>query len=132
MATPNSNVRIQYPVMVDTSVTEQDMATADLILLGTAQTNALVGRIDAELPIRHRGDVIQIGGKEHSADGVLLAQVVPNPLAPSRMVQVLAASTTEAFAGLERMKRGAPDYVIVTPDGEVIAEGAFDLNWELP
>ncbi len=131
LAAPNPNVNIRFPVKADTAITQRDIASADLILLGTPATNALVARIDKKLPIHFRDDGIAIGDEIFREEDQLLAMIYPNPLNPQRYVQILAAATPAAFASVFRMKMGTPDYVILRPDGSAVTEGLFDISWQL-
>jgi len=131
LAAPNQNVDILFPVKADTAITERDIASADLILLGTPTTNSLLARIHDQLPIRFRADGIAVGDELFAEENQLLVLIHPNPLNPDRYVQILGGTTPESFGALFKMPPGTPDYAILRPDGSPVTEGLFNIDWKL-
>jgi poly(3-hydroxybutyrate) depolymerase len=131
LAAPNQNVDILFPVKADTAITERDIASADLILLGTPATNRLLGRIHSWLPIHFRADGVAIGDRLFAEENQLLVLIHPNPLNPDRYIQILGGTTPASFDAVFKMTPGTPDYAILRPDGSSVTEGLFDIDWKL-
>jgi predicted peptidase len=138
LAAPDPYVDIRYQVKADTAITEQDIDSADLILLGTPATHAVLARLHAELPIQFGPNGIAVGDEIFSEEDQLLVMIYPNPLNRGRYVQILGGTEAAQFAAAFRLSRlfgmslGVPDYAILRPDGSAVTEGAFDLQWRLP
>jgi endo-1,4-beta-xylanase len=102
-------------------VTREDIASANLILFGTPQTNAVLKRLVSSLPASLlRGNAIFI---------------YPNPENPSRYIVVWSAKLLSApdpglNAGWTMPLNLLPDYVEVR-DGKVASGGHFDDEWNM-
>jgi predicted esterase len=125
------------PVFPDTSVTQEMIASRNLILYATPGSNAVLERIAPRLPIRVARDGIAVGDRRY-LDGPLAARFAyPNPLAPDRLIEVvegtgldgfaLAASSNPCYSG-----SGYPDFVVYGAEvrragwGGLRAAGFFD------
>src|SRR5579883_3519096 len=50
-ADPDAPLTLKLPVKADTALTDDDLASADLVLFGTARTNAAIARLVPDAPI---------------------------------------------------------------------------------
>src|SRR5262249_17880646 len=50
-SSPRSGTSLKFPVKADTEVTTADLDSYDLVLFGTAQTNSVIARLRANLPL---------------------------------------------------------------------------------
>src|SRR5207248_39843 len=50
-STPHARLNLSLPVKADNAITPEDLATAGLVLFGTRETNSLIARFSARLPI---------------------------------------------------------------------------------
>ncbi|NUN48922.1 MAG: prolyl oligopeptidase family serine peptidase [Candidatus Brocadiae bacterium] len=82
-------------VLADTDVTEQDWRERNLILIGSAASNACWKRIDATLPFRAVPGEVRAGAETLEGD-FALAAVYPLPGSAERLVAVVGASGPEA------------------------------------
>jgi predicted esterase len=124
-------VRARFAVKADRDVTAEELATRDLVLVGSGRVNLLVRRMAERLPI---GDDAAAGDRAYRL-------IAPNPLAPSRYVLVLGAQSVSALRRLGRFV--APnhdawgpesnlDYVLFDEAGRVKRSGVFRDDWRLP
>jgi fermentation-respiration switch protein FrsA (DUF1100 family) len=131
-AEPGMPLNVAPAVKADTEVTADELAHADLILFGTRQTNVLVARLAAALPME-----LNPGAADY---GLLL-------VAPQGGRYLLVSSGLPWWNGREEERRGgwpfAPaqlrllstfgDYILFKGSlGNVVAEGRFDREWKLP
>src|SRR4051812_38382665 len=64
----------------DTAITDADIASSNLVLWGDAESNAVLKRLAADLPIAWDRRRIRVGGREFSSAGHALILIYPNPL----------------------------------------------------
>lgn len=139
-------VEVDFPVIPDTDVTEEMIATKTLVLYGTRENNSLIDSIGDDLPIKILDDGIELRGQLHTAGDVGVRMVYPNPLNPRRYVVVLAGNTAQAAAdGGSDLTPYLPDYVVfdkkslsksggmaVSSKAPFIEAGFFTESWQLP
>lgn len=122
----------------DVDVADADIRDNNLVLFGDPASNALLGRIQDDLPIRWSGDKIRVGSKTYGASNHTLALIYPNPLNPDRYVVV---NTGHTFGEAEFRGTNAllfprwGDYAILQlkkdEEPEVVEAGFFDESWRL-
>lgn len=125
----------------DTDITDQDIASANLILWGDANNNAILKRIAGKLPIQWDKDEIAVGSRRFAADKHALIAVYPNPLNPNRYVVLNSSFTFREFAYLNNARQVSklPDWAVVDLDtppgsrwpGKVVAADFFGERWQL-
>jgi predicted esterase len=127
------------PVLPDTAVTQEILATRNLILYAVPGSNAVLETMAARLPIRISTAGIEIGRKKYAGAGLSARFVSPNPFHPDRLVEVvagtdlegceLAASANPCYSG-----SGFPDFVVYDATvrqrgwGGMRAAGFFDAE----
>src|ERR1051326_8510583 len=131
-STSRQKLALKLPVKADTAVTEEDIASADLILFGTAETNSVIAQFSSRLPLAL---------SPAAADYGLLF------IAPVGRHYALVSSGLPWWTGAEEVDTGgyprAPtrnrllstlgDYILFKGSvGNVIAAGRFDQNWKVP
>ena len=84
---------VRYPIVEDTAVTAEMIATKTLVLIGPPRSNALVARWRRQLPIRFDGDSIVLRGQRHRGEQVGTVFVAPNPDVPDHSILVIAGTT---------------------------------------
>lgn len=134
--------RVEQRVLADTEVDEALMRTHHLVLYATPDTNGLLARISARLPIRVERDGVVLAGRRFGPDaGVRF--IHPNPLAPERYVIVQAGTSADAVMAGHNLPDFLPDYVIYDPKvlrarprlvfslgQRPLAFGYFDGRWQ--
>ncbi|NBV87019.1 MAG: hypothetical protein EBS01_12335, partial [Verrucomicrobia bacterium] len=78
--------RGEITVRDDSSLSEEEISNANLILWGDPASNALIAKIAPKLPLSWNADALEISGKRYNGAAHLPALVYPNPLAPSHYV----------------------------------------------
>jgi hypothetical protein len=124
----------------DTTVTDTDIKSANLILFGDHDSNAVVKRIAAQLPLRWDEQSLTVGGQTVEAAHHAPLLIYPNPLNPKRYVVLNSGFTFREYDYLNNARQvpRLPDWAIIDlrtpPDsrypGKVIAAGFFDERWQ--
>ena len=125
----------------DTTITDADIASSNLILWGDPESNAVLKRIADKLPIRWEGDKVVAGSKSFPADTHAPILIYPNPLNPAKYVVLNSGFTFREYDYLNNARQvpKLPDWAIVDvttpPDarkpGKVVAADFFGEAWEL-
>ncbi len=126
----------------DRDVTEEDIASHNLILWGDASSNLLLAKMADRLPVRWKGEEIEFGKKTFAADHHAPVLIYPNPLNPKRYVVLNSGFTFREYDYLNNARQTSklPDYAIVDLDtppstrwpGKIVEAGFFGEQWELP
>jgi dienelactone hydrolase len=125
----------------DTSITADDIASANLILWGDPESNAVIKRIADKLPIKWQGNNIVADREKYSAADHAPVIIYPNPLNPKRYIVLNSGFTfrESALASNARQVARLPDWAIIDlrtlPDadkpGKIEAADFFGEHWEL-
>jgi hypothetical protein len=128
-------------VVDDTAVTDELIASANLVLWGEPESNAVLKRIAEELPIAWDAEAIRAGDRSFPADRHALILVHPNPLNPNRYVVLNSSFTFRDYAYLNNARQVPmlPDWAVIDlttkPDsrypGKVVAADFFGEDWSL-
>jgi pimeloyl-ACP methyl ester carboxylesterase len=128
-------------VKSDGDITDQDIASSNLVLWGDAQSNKLIARIADKLPIRWTAESIQLGSESFASPHHALIAIYPNPLNPEKYVVLNSSFTYREYDYLNNARQTPklPDWAIVdvrTPPnsrfpGKVVAADFFDERWQL-
>jgi pimeloyl-ACP methyl ester carboxylesterase len=131
-STTRTRLTLVLPVKADREVTAEDLDSSDLVLFGSAETNSLIARFDAQLPL-----ALHAGAADY---GLLFIASIGNHY-------VLVSSGLPWWTGAEEARRGgdpfAPaqyrllgtfgDYILFRGSlADVVSEGRFDRNWKVP
>ena len=129
----------------DRDVTADDMERCNIILFGGPDSNAIVRKINARLPIRFgRGSVIA-GKRRFAGEQVGLAMIYPNPLNENRYAVIQAGVSWQGTLDITRRLGSEFDYIVfdertlglprpqgnLTVDGTPLLCGFFDQHWRL-
>ena len=125
----------------DTQVTEDDIRDSHLVLWGDPASNAVMGRIAGDLPIRWGGDIIKAGDKEFPSATHALIAIYPNPLHPEKYVVLNSGFTFREYDQLNNARQSPklPDWAVIALDtppgsrhpGRIAAADFFGERWEL-
>ncbi len=131
-STQRTRLSLAFPVKADSAVTDADIDSSNLILFGNADTNSLIRRFAAHLPLS-----LNPGAADY---GLLF-------IAPLGKHYVLVSSGLPWWTGADEARRGGdpllpPRYRLLSTFGDyllfkgslanVVAEGRFDRNWKVP
>lgn len=135
-----SQYRGDAPAVDDNSVTDEQIANANLVLWGDPSSNKLLARILPKLPLRWSADAVEIGSAEHDGRTCVPVMIYPNPLNPKRYVVLNSGFTWREKHALNNADQTPklPDYAILDtstpPDtrspGQVVRAGFFGERWE--
>ena len=131
-STPRGQLLVSFPVMADKDVTAEDIATANLILFGSRQTNSLIARFAGRLPLELNPSAADYGLVFIA--GIGAHYVVVNSGLPwwTGAAQVKRSGWRQTPAPYHVLE-SLGDYVLFRGSLEhVVAEGRFDRNWRLP
>ncbi|MGF7078703.1 hypothetical protein [Mucilaginibacter sp. UYCu711] len=127
-------------VKMDSEITQADMAS-NLIVFGDAQSNKLIAKLNAKLPIKWVANNIQAGPASYSAKDHGLIMIYPNPLNQKHYIVLNSGFTFREDAYLNNSKQipMLPDWAVVDlntpPDfvhpGKIEKAGFFGEHWEL-
>ena len=123
-------LRLQLRTLADTTVTDALQTHANLVLIGTPETNTILADLAADLPI-HWEDGRPAIGTLRAGDGEVLMVTYPHPRFPDRRLLVLTAGATEAIEQIRFVPRGAPEIVILGADGTIRVTGTFTRDWQV-
>ncbi|MEX2264615.1 MAG: prolyl oligopeptidase family serine peptidase [Bryobacteraceae bacterium] len=125
----------------DTEIDDAEIARGNLILWGDPESNAVLRRIAARLPIRWTRDSITVNGQTYPADSHALVLIYPNPLNPKKYVVLNSGFTFREYDYLNNARQvpKLPDFAVVDvrtpPDsrypGKIATAGFFNERWEL-
>lgn len=136
---------MQYPIVHDVDVTDEMIRTKTLVLIGPPQSNTLLRRFNAQLPIQFRGAGIQVGATHYSGPEVGTVFVAPNPEAPDHSLLVIAGSTPFGTWRSVFLPDLLPDYVVFNEaiadardtfalggtGAEYLSAGFFDMEFRI-
>jgi len=127
-------------VKTDSEVTDADIASANLVLWGDPQSNAILKKIADRLPISWDKDRIKLGDRTYPSDTHALILIYPNPLNPNRYVVLNSGFTHREYDQLNNARQvpKLPDWAVVdvqTPPnsrfpGAIVAADFFGEQWE--
>ncbi len=127
----------------DTAVTEDDIASANLVLWGDASANAIIKRVNDRLPVRFDGQAggVRAGTRTFAAEQHVPILAYPNPLNPERYVVLNSGFTFREYDYLNNARQTPklPDWAIVDirtlPNsrwpGKIAAADFFDEAWQV-
>jgi dienelactone hydrolase len=137
-----SQFRGDAPLKDDSDITDVDIASNNLILWGDPQSNKILSRIAAALPIVWNQSELRIGAQSFESRNHIPVLIFPNPLCPRRYVVLNSGFTFREYDYLNNARQipKLPDFAVldidVKPDsrhpGGVKVAGFFDEHWALP
>jgi hypothetical protein len=136
-----TQMRGDAPVKDDTAVTDADIANSNLILWGDPQSNKLLARVIANLPIQWTADAVIVGDRRFPSATSAPVLIYPNPLNPKKYIVIDSGMTMREYSESNNALQVAylPDYAVVDlttpPDarwpGKIALAGFFDEGWRL-
>lgn len=116
---------IDCPVIADVEVTEADLASQNLVLVGGPNANLLTARFQHDLPVDWSTDdevSFQFRGVEYCRPDEALAMLVANPEFPQRSLLVFSANSPIMYDYLGRLETALlPSYLVI--------RGSKVLDW---
>jgi poly(3-hydroxybutyrate) depolymerase len=134
--------RGEAQVREDGQVSDEDIATKNLVLFGDPASNKVLAKIADRLPIKWSAEAVTVGSQTFPADRHVPALIYPNPLNPNHYIVLNSGVTFREFDYTNNARQipKLPDWAVidisspVTPraPGAVPIAGFFDEQWQLP
>jgi hypothetical protein len=125
----------------DSAITEEDMASSNLVLWGDPKSNLVLAKILKRLPVSWNAEAVSIEGKKYPAIGFAPVMIFPNPLNQKHYVVLNSGFTFPKVAHISNALQvpELPDYAVVSLDVPAYARvpagveeaGFFDEHWSL-
>jgi dienelactone hydrolase len=77
-----------------------DIADSNLVLFGTAETNAFIRKVIGKLPLSIIGETIRLGDTTYTGPNAGAMLCYPNPLNPERYVVLISGATPRSYADI--------------------------------
>ncbi len=113
------------PVKPDAEVTDEELASRDLVVFGGPEANSLLARIAAEhpLPVTFGKGFFRFQGRTYGSSRDGLALALPNPYNPKRTLYLYTAnSRLELWHMTHLFQRGLPGWALYR-GAETVAKG---------
>jgi len=121
---------VDLPVIPDSELTGEQLASSNLLLYGTFRTNAVLARFEGRLPVSFAGNTIRLCGREFTSDRTAVFAVFPHPDHPSRYVAIHGGVAPDAISwGSHLDMHLLPDYLVYS-GGETLDWGLWGNRWE--
>lgn len=127
----------------DTAVTDEDIASRNLVLWGDASSNRLLAKIltGGKLPLTWDAEKLTFRGQSYDAAHHAPVLVFPNPLSKQHRYVVLNSGIdfrSEAYGTNSLQTPKLPDFAIIDLreppgprwPGKIVAAGFFDVAWK--
>ena len=127
-------VRAQFAVKADGEVTDADIANLDLVLIGSARSNAILQRLAPSLPVDDRADRLVAGSVSITDADRAYRVACPNPLSAGHNILVYGADTERGLSAFQRFAKANAaswgpesnlDYLVYDGAGKIRASGVF-------
>lgn len=126
------------PAKRDSVVTDAEIATHNLVLFGTPESNTVLRRMAEKLPIRIGNHEYEVAGETHKGDDLGLVMCYPNPLAPNRYIAIYAGELYGEKCGINHKHDLIPDFIVFEKSAFSFDDtnrhrvaGYFNLQWQL-
>jgi len=130
-------VKVRWPVLADTEVSEEILKKNSLVLFGSTASNRILEQIKEKMPIKETGSGYSAGSFSLEQKDASYRLVAPSPLAPGRYVLIFGAMTAEGLLRLKPYAGGGwtpskvADYLVLDGTGAVKKSGLFADKWEI-
>ena len=121
-------------------MTQEQIATSNLILFGDPASNAYLARIQDLLPVKWEAERLLLGSKSVPSSGHVPALIYPNPLNPERYIVINSGFTFREYDYLNNARQTPklPDWALIDigegatsqSPGIVREAGFFDESWK--
>src|SRR5436190_6987785 len=128
-------------VIEDGALSDDDIASSNLILWGDPSSNKILAKIADKLPIKWTAKDVTVGAQTFPTDTHVALLIYPNPLNPKRYVVLNSGFTFREYDYLNNARQvpKLPDWAVVdvtTPPnsrwpGKVAAGDFFTDSWQV-
>ncbi len=119
-------IEILPPLVKDAEIDNDQIASSDLMVMGTLSDNSFFGRMPEDVPVTFGRDHFSWKGSAYGASDDGLFLVVPNPWNPAKTMYVMAANSgMQLFHMTRTYHRDIPQWALFK-GGEIVDKGCFD------
>ncbi len=131
-------------VKKDVDVTDADMKSYSLYLLGGPSENSIAKLVFEQIPFAVTSEQITVGGKSFKARNAVLNAVYPSPFNKDRYVNIVASTSAAGLFLFDSRRGDQRQYDFVISDGKIpvfsrgakdenilVASGFFNGDWKL-
>lgn len=140
----HASMQHRFPVVADTSLTAEQQARCNLILVGRPDQNAVTAALWSRVPVNLEGRSLVVGHRSPlTLDNQVLSLLHPNPDYPDRLVYMIIPFVDESdsgrfsarahlFAagsdGFDRISQ--PDLIVQNLENQIARQMQFDKSWQ--
>ena len=133
--------RIDYKIVPDTEITQEQILANNLVLFGSPDTNKIMSSMASKLPIQIENGHLLADGKEYSGENIGFVLIYPNPLNRHKYIAIFYGKTAETIDCFDKVwpHVGAVPRTIdfgifkLTADNDSVqwlVKGIFDSDWK--
>ncbi len=132
----------RYPVKSDAEITDAEMDSKSLVLIGNSKSNRVTALFEASLPVRFEPTAITFRGKRYEGTDVGVSFIFPHPRNTQEYVAVHAGAGVVGTLASRFLPRFVPDFLVydgrmsVQRGGHLLDQrpvldgGFFDGEWK--
>lgn len=135
-------MRGDVQVVLDRDLTDDQIATCNLICFGDLSSNRYLFSIADTLPLTWTRETLQVAGKTYDPVKHAPVMCLPNPRNPERYLVINSGMTFREFSNVSNSRQIAmlPDWAVFDVSekddsifaGRVVDQGFFDEQWKIP
>jgi hypothetical protein len=128
----NERSGARFVVKSDAEVTEEDLTSNNLWLIGGVRENRVAARLAKDLPVGLEADAITLGDRRFAGGDYAVNFIAPSPLNRARYVYVNAGLTPRSYNHTASNEH-AYDYCVNLNDGldnQPVLKGVLDTDWQ--
>jgi pimeloyl-ACP methyl ester carboxylesterase len=128
----------------DVDMTDADMKSYSLFLLGGPEENTVSRRVFERIPVQMKPGEILIDGRSFNAKDAVLNAIYPSPFNHERYVDIVASTSAPGFFFFDPRRRDLFEYDFCIVDGKMpyfsvgaknekifVASGFFNHDWKI-
>ncbi|MCC9601340.1 hypothetical protein LOC67_12360 [Stieleria sp. JC731] len=134
-------MRGDVQVVTDRELTDDQIATCNLICFGDFTSNRYLFDVADQLPIKWTREKLVVGDQVYDPANYAPVLCCPNPLNPKRYLVINSGMTFREFSNASNSRQIAmlPDYAVIDvteeddsiTTGSIVQQGFFDEQWKL-
>jgi hypothetical protein len=132
----------RYSIKSDVEVTDAEIDSRSLVLVGNPKSNRVTALLEASLPVRFESKAITFRGKRYEGEDVGISFIHPHPRNANEYVVVHAGTGLLGTLASRHLPRFSPDFLVydtrmtvqrgghLLDQRQVLDGGYFDVEWK--
>lgn len=132
----------RYPVKSDVEVTDAEIDSKSIVLIGNSKSNRWTALLESSLPVKFEPSALTFRGKRYEGADVGISFIHPHPRNPQEYVVVHAGVGVVGTLASRHLPRFSPDFLVydarmmaqrgghLLDQRQVLDGGFFDLDWK--